>query len=132
MPTAATASSIQGLVWLDIVRNGVWQAGEPGLAGATVRLYRDGTPLGSQTTPADGQYVFVALDPGEYVVVETDPPGYGSTTTNNQVVIVAAGKSTVADFGDYLMDTPTPTWTPSATAPASSLRAPAWLPLVWK
>ena len=122
VPTPATAGSIQGLVWLDIVRNGVWQAGEPGLAGATVSLYRDGALVDDQTTPADGQYVFVALDPGEYVVVETDPPGHGSTTTNNRLVSVLAGESTVADFGDYLMDTPTPTGTPAATAPASSSR----------
>jgi len=140
--TAETAGVVAGHVWLDIVRNGIWQAGEPGLAGATVRLYRDGMPVGNAITPADGGYAFAGLEPGEYVVVETDPAGYGSTTGNNRAVTVVAGGCAEVDFGDYLMDTPTATHTLSPTLTATpevalvftptAMPARGWLPLVWK
>ncbi len=62
--------------------------GETTLQGVTVRLFTDpngdgdpadGTQVGSsQTTDINGAYAFTGVQPGSYVVVETDPLGYQS------------------------------------------------------
>jgi protocatechuate 3,4-dioxygenase beta subunit len=71
----ATAS-ISGLVFHDLNNDGVRDAGEPGIAGATVTLNGGtGGPI-SVLTGADGSYSFTNLLPGTYSVVETQPVGY--------------------------------------------------------
>lgn len=62
-------------VWLDTDRDGVQDAGEPGFAGATVRLLdTTGTELAVTTTDADGTWWFDELEPGDYQVeVELAP-----------------------------------------------------------
>jgi len=58
--------SIGDRVWLDDDRDGVQDAGEPGLSGVVVEL-RDsaGGLLASQTTGADGEYLFGGLSQGK-------------------------------------------------------------------
>ncbi len=81
-------ASTGGFVWVDLDGNGVQDAGEPGLNGVTVELYRVGTtePLRSQTTQdSDGQpgyYRFADLEPGEYYVRFIPPAGYEFTVQN--------------------------------------------------
>ena len=128
-----THGAVVGHVWLDVTKDGVWNAGEPPLAGALVALYQSGAQVDSHTTGADGYFGFGDLLPGEYTLIETDPAGYASTTDNYRVAAVQAGENVVIDFGDYLMDTPTPTGTPTATSTATpTLPARAWLPLLLK
>lgn len=78
---------IQGTSFLDLNRNGQINAGEPGLSSAAIRLYRDANQnaeldasdelMASTTTNNSGQYVFLSLDPGAYLVQEaTTPDGY--------------------------------------------------------
>jgi hypothetical protein len=57
-------------VWYDADRDGIQDAGEPGVEGISVDLYDDGdcagTPIASETTAADGSYDFLGLAPGTY------------------------------------------------------------------
>jgi hypothetical protein len=59
-------------------------AGEPGIAGATVRLYKDdnnddmpdGSVIRTTTTDNNGNYIFNNLNPGNYIVGVVIPTGY--------------------------------------------------------
>jgi len=105
--------SIGNLVWLDTNRNGIVDAAETPFANVRVNLYRDvntdgipddlgapgptGDVIATDTTDAEGHYLFDNLAPGNYIVelaaANFNPAsvldGYGSTTTlapdtNNQ------------------------------------------------
>jgi SdrD B-like domain/FG-GAP-like repeat len=52
-------------VWIDLNRDGRQDASDPGLAGVVVILYKNGQPIGTATTDANGNYYFSSLsDPG--------------------------------------------------------------------
>ena len=71
-----TGASIGNFVWLDLDRDGMQDAGEPGLAGVTVLLLSpNGTVLQSTTTDANGQYLFSGLPAGSYQLVFVPPAG---------------------------------------------------------
>jgi fimbrial isopeptide formation D2 family protein/uncharacterized repeat protein (TIGR01451 family) len=56
-------------VWEDTDGDGIQDAGEPGVAGATVQLLdANGTILGSTVTGADGRYAFTGLAPADYAI----------------------------------------------------------------
>ena len=61
--------SVGDFVWHDYDCDGLQDPGEPGIAGVLVRL-RDanGTVIAMQTTDANGNYAFVGLAPGDYLV----------------------------------------------------------------
>ncbi|HPM85160.1 MAG TPA: SdrD B-like domain-containing protein, partial [Candidatus Anammoximicrobium sp.] len=71
-------ATIGNLVWQEVDGNGIQDAGEGGVAGATVTLFTgDGVQVGaSQTTGAGGAYLFTGLAPGEYYVHVAPPAGY--------------------------------------------------------
>ncbi|MFQ5855212.1 MAG: collagen binding domain-containing protein [Anaerolineae bacterium] len=94
-------ASIAGLVWEDGNENGVRDVGEPALAHAIVTLWEVDVALQSLATGADGRYNFPGLVPGRYRVVETDPPGYRSTTAALVTIDAGCGLTT-QDFGDHL------------------------------
>ncbi len=80
--------SIGSIIWNDENNNGLQDAGELGIAGATVELL-DGTGnlvagVASQLTGVDGSYYFSGLTPGDYKVRVTMPAGY--TKSTNQTV----------------------------------------------
>ncbi len=76
--------SLGDLVWNDVNNNGVVDAGEPGMAGVTVRLLdSSGTVLATTTTDANGNYLFSSLIPGDYMVEIVPPSGYVSSTGTN-------------------------------------------------
>ncbi len=78
--------TISGIVYNDLSAAGVYQAGDPGIAGVTMTLTGTnnlGQPVTVTTTTAsDGTYSFSTdsngnkLAPGTYQVVETAPSGY--------------------------------------------------------
>ncbi|NTV03345.1 DUF11 domain-containing protein, partial [bacterium] len=84
----AARASIGDRVWDDLDRDGVQEAGEPGINGVSVQLYRaDGTLAGTTTTAnlagVDGSYGFSTLPPGDYYVVFGTPPaGYTPSPQN--------------------------------------------------
>ncbi|MDH4138021.1 MAG: hypothetical protein OEW09_15080, partial [Anaerolineae bacterium] len=97
IPTLAT---IYGTVFDDTNGDGVQGAGEVGIAN--VRLTLDDTI--TTTTKSDGSYMFFTTVTGTHTVVETDPDGYFSTTSNEVHVEVSMGNSYRVDFGDALDD----------------------------
>ncbi len=74
--------SISGSVRVDVDGDGIAEAADTtGIAGVTVTLKNaGGMTVASTTTTASGTYLFVNVMPGSYTVVETDLPGYASTT----------------------------------------------------
>ncbi len=108
-------SALGDFVWNDLNRDGIQDAGEPGIPGVAMQLYNAGADgligtaddalLSSTTTDANGYYIFPNLDPGKYFVVATRPAGYTNTLKNagtdvtkdcdfaNQAAGTYAGKS---------------------------------------
>ena len=91
---------VSGRVFIDINRDGVDDT-EDGLGGVEIIL-RDsgGNVVATTTTASDGSYSFVGLPAGDYVIEQTQPTGYGSSTGNSVSVTLAPGATTTADFGE--------------------------------
>ncbi|MFK7919557.1 MAG: SdrD B-like domain-containing protein [Ilumatobacter sp.] len=58
-------------VWLDLDRDGVQDAGEPGINGVTVTATDDDGNEFTAVTAGDGDYLFTGLTDGEYTVTVT-------------------------------------------------------------
>ncbi|MBM4458783.1 MAG: hypothetical protein FJ011_13610, partial [Chloroflexi bacterium] len=94
--------TIGGVVFNDLNGNGVQDRGEPGIGGVQIRLINArGADLGVTTTAGSGAYRFGGLTTGRYTVVETDPAGFASSTSNTVLVAVEGGGSASANFGDF-------------------------------
>ncbi len=80
--TIATPSRVGDTVWLDTNQNGIQDAGEAGVPGVTVKLYRksDNRLLGAKLTDSTGNYFFAnELAAGTYYLEFTKPAGYQFT-----------------------------------------------------
>ena len=97
-PNGSGFAAILGTVFEDLDGDGQWDADELGIAGVTVTL--DGST--ATTTDANGSYNFSTTVAGIHEVVETDLPGYFSTTPNTVNVAVALGQGYEVNFGDAL------------------------------
>jgi uncharacterized repeat protein (TIGR01451 family) len=77
-PLASTARAALGdFVWEDQDGDGLQDAGEPGLAGVTVRLLdAAGNLLRTATTGTGGSYLFEDLEAGDYGVGFVPPAGF--------------------------------------------------------
>ncbi len=81
----APAVALGDLVWEDLDADGVRDAGEAGIAGATVQLLgANGAQIDSTTTGADGSYAFVSKPPGTYSVRFVTPGGGFEASPANQ------------------------------------------------
>ncbi|GGU51282.1 SdrD B-like domain-containing protein [Lentzea flava] len=83
--TAKVTNRLGDFVWVDTNRNGLQDAGEPGVQGVTVVLKKgDGTPVGTpKQTDAQGKYLFDQLEDGVYKVcfdLSTLPAQYAGYT----------------------------------------------------
>ena len=104
--------AIGDVVWFDLDHDGVQDAGEAPVVGATVRLTNaDGTaavdaagnPVAAATADADGSYLFDNLVPGDYTVeFEHGQAGYRWTVAD----AAAATDQTDSDAG-FLLETDT-------------------------
>jgi len=64
----AATGSISGVIFHDVDIDGVRDAGELGLDGRSVILSRDGSPIDSANSAADGSYQFDGVQPGSYAL----------------------------------------------------------------
>ena len=78
----STNGSIGDYVWNDINKNGIQEAGEPGITGVTVRLINatTNTVVATTATDANGKYIFNDVPAGSYAVEFVTPAGYTVTT----------------------------------------------------
>ncbi|MFN3257496.1 MAG: SdrD B-like domain-containing protein [Ilumatobacter sp.] len=94
-------------VWWDLDRDGVQDAGEPGLNGVTVTLeLPDGSTRDAVTT-GDGDYLFTGLDDGTYTVTVTGglPEGLVATYDDDSgVADLDETSTTVLDGVDLEQD----------------------------
>ncbi len=70
-------ANIGDRVWLDIDKDGIQDAGEPGISGVTVTLYDNtGAIVATAITDANGNYLFTDVPPGAgYTIGFTAPAG---------------------------------------------------------
>ncbi len=127
-PTAtATATptpsvgQISGKAFRDDNGNSLPDSGE-GLAGAILTLVGDGNPTNLQTTTgSDGSYSFPDLAPGNYLLTETAPPGYGEgKPISSLYMAIQAGNQITRHFRHELVATLTPTPTGQVTPTPTS------------
>ena len=97
-------TSISGTVWNDKDKDGTRDGDETaGISGVILTLQDiAGNVVMTTTTDANGNYVFAGVLPGSYQIVETQPNGYGSSTTNLLNVVVTTAGLTNQNFGDTL------------------------------
>jgi len=104
------AATISGKVFADVNTNGVFDAGDAWLPGATVNLKVGATVLDSYTTNASGDYTFTGLlvgtNPSVTYTVDVDqtltPINNAALTTANDpsmVVVTVGSANTVANIG---------------------------------
>jgi hypothetical protein len=73
-------------VWVDLDKDGLQDAGEPGIPGVTVNLLQGGL-IATTVTDANGLYLFSNLCAGDYIVAvdqTTIPAGLTPTSCSNQ------------------------------------------------
>lgn len=98
-------------VWNDINKNGIQDAGEPGIAGVTVMLYKsDNTFVGATVTDNNGNYGFSDLPAASYYLKVFPPAGYVLSARNTTA---NSGTATDSDFG--ITDFKSSTFTTTAT-----------------
>lgn len=74
--------SIGNLVWNDVNNNGKQDAGEQGIAGASVKITYPGGTTAVKTTDNSGNYSFTGLAAGTYKVTFTTPSGFVASAAN--------------------------------------------------
>jgi len=124
--TPTQYASIGDFVWMDANVDGIQDAGESGVSGVVVSLFNSaGTLVGSTISDARGFYRFDRVDPGQYRIGVTTPPGTlitmmdasGNDANDNDVntsglfygrtdlIAVAAGQTiSNVDIGLYITD----------------------------
>ncbi len=96
-PQQPANGSIGDYVWNDINKNGIQEAGEPGIAGVIVRLVNATTNaiIATTTTDVTGKYIFNDVTAGDYKVDFVTPAGYTITTKLNGNVTASGTDSDV-------------------------------------
>ena len=137
-PTSTPASGhIDGAVFRDEDRDGVFDGDEVGLSGLFVWLRQGQVTVGQTFTGQDGVYTFANVPIGSWEVAAYVPAGYEITTSqgNPVGVEVSGGAQVVVLFGMAPIPTATPTATstpsPTPTSTATSTPMPhQYLPLI--
>jgi len=92
--------TLSGTVYHDLDKGGVQNGSDPGLGGVTVELY-DSTGtilLKTTTTDVNGDYDFDDVLPGDYIIRQIQPAGYGSSQTPGNEWPVTVVDSSIGGF----------------------------------
>ncbi|MEM7536248.1 MAG: SdrD B-like domain-containing protein, partial [Chloroflexota bacterium] len=90
--------SIYGVKFNDLNGNGVWDDGEPPIAGWTIYLYDPaGNIIAETKTDENGVYCFMNLPAGLYIVSEEHPVGWTQTFPDTEVYEVQIGNGQVIE-----------------------------------
>jgi len=92
--------TVSGKVFKDVDGDGAQYEDEDGISGVSIWLKDSEGSLEHATTTGDGAYVFTGVAAGSYIVMETDPDGFASTTPNEVPISVATDGAATANFGD--------------------------------
>ena len=91
-------AALGDFVWEDLDRDGIQEAGEPGIPGVLVRLLtQSGEEIASAITDENGMYMFSDLAPGNYIIEFAVPDGFTPTLNDrgsDDTVDSDANKST--------------------------------------
>ena len=119
VPTGST-NGVEGMVWGDADGDGIQDASEAGIGGATIQLVRAGTDgvfgtpddvvAATTTTDPDGGYLFTGVTAGEYVVrvvnnatltgyTPTSGPDSEGGYVSSPVTVAAGDVAAGIDFG---------------------------------
>ncbi|PSN17992.1 hypothetical protein C7271_14850 [filamentous cyanobacterium CCP5] len=75
------SAALGDFVFNDLDQDGIQDANEPGIGGATVKLQNAaGSVLATTTTNGDGFYQFTGLRPGDYKVMFVQPNGFDNVS----------------------------------------------------
>ena len=85
-----TLGQLGDYAWLDLNRNGMQDAGEPGVPGIQIRLYQYGQLAQETQTDAYGRYLLRDVYPGQYSVEVTMPPELKATLHQTEYKLVAS------------------------------------------
>jgi uncharacterized repeat protein (TIGR01451 family) len=104
--TVDLIAKICGFKFYDANANGVWDAGEPPVAGFKIELYSGATLLYTAFTAPDGSYCFDGLDAGTYTVKEVLPSGSWIPTmpTSITVTLQSGEISEGNNFGNLCLE----------------------------
>lgn len=92
--------SIHGYKFHDLDADGVWDPGEPGLAGWAIELIvGDDDVIAVTVTDANGEYEFLDLGPGTYEVAEVLQPEWVPSTASPPPLTLQSGQEYVAEDG---------------------------------
>jgi hypothetical protein len=89
-------------VWSDLNQNGIQDVGEPGLAGITVNLYRNGLLFDTEATGAAGDYLFSISEGASFtwllefvlpVGFAFSPADQGNDALDSDVIDAATGRT---------------------------------------
>jgi Ca2+-binding RTX toxin-like protein len=94
-------ASIGDLVFEDLDEDGIFDAGEVGLAGIVLRLLQDDTELATATTDSNGAYAFEGLESGSYTVEVVAASLDGRVATTNESVNVSLAADEQNDNIDF-------------------------------
>lgn len=116
-PDPGALGSLGGRLYVDVDGDGRYGAGDDGVAGVLVELYRDRISLSSQMSGTGGVYSFTGLPAGDYEVLVTSaslPPEYSLMDEGRRLRWLPAGvDQTGVDF--VLRYTPPPDPVPDPT-----------------
>ncbi|MCD6520662.1 MAG: DNRLRE domain-containing protein, partial [Anaerolineae bacterium] len=87
-----SAGTISGMVFDDENANSIHEGGELGLSGVVVQLKSGAVVVQTQSTDSAGNYTFVGVPAGTYMVQVVVPAGYVATTQNPRGVVLSAGQ----------------------------------------
>jgi SdrD B-like domain len=99
--TQIVPATLSGTVFDDKNHDGIQDPGEPGIPGTTITITDPSGDSVTLTTGPDGTYS-TSVAPGTYTITETQPAGFGVSTTPSAISTITVPQSglTNQNFGD--------------------------------